>query len=402
MDTSPRLGLSYIAPQQAQKHVTFNETVNRLDALAQLSALSDTVSVEPDDPQDGDIYILPEGASGAGWAGLASGLIVARQDGAWQQIAPGEGWRGWVRDAQVLLVFENGGWRPVASETGGGETEPVAVESLPLLGIYTTADTYNRFSVKSEAVLISHDDITPGWGGTRLTLNKKDPGNSSVLVFQTGFAGRAEFGLAGNDDVTLKVSPDGNSWRDGLVVDNVGGTVRLGSHLGVSRFLPSDFWSPEGEHSGVFLPYGNIGTNGSFGLGLWWNGYRNTSGAWSSQGLNGSAVGAGIELQEGGCFIRYQNGVPNEAPTIRVAVTDAYMAPGSDNALSCGTPSRRWSEIYAANGVINTSDARDKDIEGPLDEAEKRVAGRLLKEITLYRWKEARREKGDLARRHVG
>ena len=70
-----------------------------------------------------------------------------------------------------------------------------------------TADAGNRLArMKSDAVLMSHDDVTPGSGDMRLALNKSAPANTASLTFQTGWSGRAEFGLAGDDDWHVKVS----------------------------------------------------------------------------------------------------------------------------------------------------------------------------------------------------
>ena len=53
METSPRLSLSYVMPQQSQKHVTVNETFRRLDALVGLSVKSENIGSEPVAPADG-------------------------------------------------------------------------------------------------------------------------------------------------------------------------------------------------------------------------------------------------------------------------------------------------------------------------------------------------------------
>lgn len=115
MQTSPRLGLSYIQPQQAQKHVTANETFRRLDALAQLCVKSRTVAAQPASPAEGDAYILPAGASGAAWTGLAAGRLAVFQDGAWSDIAPGKGWRAYAEDESALLVHDGAQWRNEAA-----------------------------------------------------------------------------------------------------------------------------------------------------------------------------------------------------------------------------------------------------------------------------------------------
>ncbi|TAH03565.1 MAG: tail fiber domain-containing protein, partial [Sphingobacteriales bacterium] len=55
-------------------------------------------------------------------------------------------------------------------------------------------------------------------------------------------------------------------------------------------------------------------------------------------------------------FFTGGTGASNE----RVRVTSSAIQPGSDNAISNGTSSRRWSVVYAANGTIQTSDLRLK------------------------------------------
>ncbi|MBL4619601.1 MAG: DUF2793 domain-containing protein [Marinicaulis sp.] len=60
MEQSPRLSLPYVQPAQAQKHVTVNESFRRLDALTQLTVLSQTIAAEPGAPAEGvPIYFPP-------------------------------------------------------------------------------------------------------------------------------------------------------------------------------------------------------------------------------------------------------------------------------------------------------------------------------------------------------
>ena len=55
MDFSAKLTLPYLLPNQADKHVTFNESLRRLDTIVQLSVVSAAVSVPPGGPVDGDL-----------------------------------------------------------------------------------------------------------------------------------------------------------------------------------------------------------------------------------------------------------------------------------------------------------------------------------------------------------
>ena len=78
------------------------------------------------------------------------------------------------------------------------------------------------------------------------------------------------------------------------------------------------------------------------------------------------------------------------------------LAPVADNTSSAGLPLKRWTEVYATNGTINTSDARQKQDIEELDEAERRVAVKAKALLRKYRWKDAVEEKGEDARIHIG
>ncbi|MFC3119936.1 DUF2793 domain-containing protein [Jhaorihella thermophila] len=69
-DLSPRLGLPYLLPSQAQKHVTHNEALRLLDALVQLTVESFEALTPPASPADGECHALGGGADrGMGGAG---------------------------------------------------------------------------------------------------------------------------------------------------------------------------------------------------------------------------------------------------------------------------------------------------------------------------------------------
>ena len=92
-DTTAILGLPYLLPSQAQKHVTHNEALRQLDALVQLSAAEIGADTPPADPAEGDLYILGAAPTGS-WAGQA-GALALWEGSAWAFIAPREGWRAW-------------------------------------------------------------------------------------------------------------------------------------------------------------------------------------------------------------------------------------------------------------------------------------------------------------------
>lgn len=218
MDHTSNLRLPYIMAAQAQKHVTHNEALRALDAVVQLSVKDCDLASPPSTPEEGDRYIVGPAASGA-FSGH-DGEIAAWQDGAWMFYIPAEGWLAWVQDEGMLYAFSSEDWH----EFAGGSS---SVNPVGLVGVNTTANEVNKLAVKSDAMLFSHDDVTPGTGDMRQKLNKAAPGNSVSQLYQTGFSGRAETGLTGDDDFHIKVSPDGSAWRDAVVIDKDSGLLSL-------------------------------------------------------------------------------------------------------------------------------------------------------------------------------
>jgi len=230
MDLSPRLSLSYVLPQQAQKHVTINETFRRLDALVQLSVLSRTAVNEPANPAEGDAYILPAGKTGASWSSFADQSVAAFRDGVWSEIAAVGGFIAYVADEDSFYRFAGGNWGAFSGASSGNST---------LLGVNTIADTTNRLAVKSDASLFNHDDVTPGTGDHRLTINKAAVADTGSVLFQTSASGRAEMGLLGDDDFHIKVSPDNFSTSfEAMVIDKATGNITVSQKLGIGTSAP--------------------------------------------------------------------------------------------------------------------------------------------------------------------
>lgn len=258
-DSTTHLLLPYILAAQAQKHVTHNEALRILDGLVQLAVLDRDLTAPPGSPADGDRYIVASGATGD-WAGWDLNVALWT-DGAWLRLPPRVGWRAWVEDESVLLVYNGTGWIG---------TTPDELQNLELLGVRTTADATNRLAVSSPATLLNH-----AGSGHQLKLNKAAASDTASLLFQTGFSGRAEMGTAGSDDFSVKVSADGSAWFTALEADGASGEVTLPAplHLGgpaADPAAPADgtLWlnTTTGEvkvrSAGVTLPVGGGGGGG--------------------------------------------------------------------------------------------------------------------------------------------
>ena len=214
-DTTTNLLLPYILAAQAQKHVTHNEALRLLDGLVQLSILDRDLTLPPASPADGDRYIVASGASGD-WAGWDLNVALWT-DGAWLRLPPRIGWRAWVEDEGVLLVYDGTGW------VG---TTPDALQNMALFGLGATADSSNPFLAQINSALWTALGVgAGGTGSLAQSLNKEAPANDLGFLFQTGFSTRALMGLFGTDQFRLAVSPDGSTFFDGLSVDNATGIV---------------------------------------------------------------------------------------------------------------------------------------------------------------------------------
>lgn len=207
---SPNLKLPYLAPAQAQKHVTHNEALRRLDAIVQLSVMTVT-DTPPTDPQNGESVRIGENPQGV-FADKAQHVAVY-QDGAWAYLTPQVGWRCYVQDLAELHIFDGVLWQAIG---GGGNSDTLAT-----LGINTSADSFNRLSVKSPATLFDNEGA-----GHQLKINKSAATDTASVLFQSGYAGYAEMGLTGDDDFRIKTSGDGSTFRDVLIVDSETGAVQ--------------------------------------------------------------------------------------------------------------------------------------------------------------------------------
>ena len=197
-EMSVRLDLPYLQPAQAQKHITHNEALERLDLLVQLTVQAFGAQTPPAQPQEGEIWALGPSPTD-GWAGQPD-MLAAWSGQGWIFVAPQPGWRAAMEGD--LRVWTGSDWaRPPLQDP----------QDLAGLGVNTGFDTTNRLSVAAPATLFSHEGTDH-----RLKINKAGTGDTASLLFQTGWSARAELGTPGSDDFVVKVSPDGTGWVDAL------------------------------------------------------------------------------------------------------------------------------------------------------------------------------------------
>lgn len=257
-DTTPILGLPYILPSQAQKHVTHNEAI---DALVQLTVESQTTTTPPAAPSDGQRFIVAAGSSGD-WAGHAADVAIWR-DGYWTFYTPRAGWQAHIVDEMATSIFDSVSW----------EAPLLNLQNLPHVGLNAVADTANRLTSAAQGTLLTHDGA-----GHQLAVNKASGSDTASVVFQNNFSGRAEVELVGDNDLSIKVSADGTSFQSALAIQAASaittatglnsGTLTIASDTvaditppSISGFIlilnvgndSNDLNVPRVNHSGVFV-----------------------------------------------------------------------------------------------------------------------------------------------------
>ena len=223
-EQSANLALPYIAAAQAQKHVTHNEAIRRLDAFVQLVLESATATAPLASPTEGARWFVPSGATGV-FAGRA-GTIAAYEAGAFDFLPVAQGFLAFIRDEGRLAVFDGGAWvSPLAASAHRGAISAEVREADATLS-GATVDT---------ALVIPDRAIVLGVSTRTLTAV------TGVSAYDCGIAGEpAKFGgslgiapgatnmgvigpTAFYAPTPVRLTASGGAFS--------GGTVRLGLHL---------------------------------------------------------------------------------------------------------------------------------------------------------------------------
>lgn len=294
--------------------------------------------------------------------------------------------------------------------------------------------------------------LTNNSGRTLATVehyNNSGSGSQSAALLMKGVAGGwlfgNDYGLNGGDNF--------------FIGRFIGGTAIFGNEYGVSfggsTVNPTEALRADGTGKGFLPPRSTTAQRDAMGgkeTGLllyntttgqheYWNGgawvavgsaasgsFVTLSGAQTITGLKtfdaGLAIGSGGSFQAGAMYYSASLGFVlgskggsaydfclttpggNDVLTMttgtrQLAAWGNFIA-GSDNTLNLGGASNRWAVVYAGTGTINTSDAREKTEVVEFGAAEIEASKRLSREIGMFKFLDAVREKGDAARTHVG
>ncbi|MCH9691044.1 MAG: DUF2793 domain-containing protein [Gammaproteobacteria bacterium] len=107
--TDPNLALNYgWAPGESGWGTDMDTNLKRLGAIVSLSVIDRDLAEPPDNPGNGDRYLIPADATGA-WSGKAEQVVVRIAD-TWEYHTPKIGWLCYIEDEEMLSVFKATGW----------------------------------------------------------------------------------------------------------------------------------------------------------------------------------------------------------------------------------------------------------------------------------------------------
>ncbi len=168
-DSTTHLQLPFVLAAQAQKHVTVNESLLRLDALVQAVVVSATTTVQPGSPADGAIYLLPSGKTGTDWGPMANDALAYYRDGAWEAITPRAGWRVYVADTGKFYAYSGTAWAGFNAETA---TALRTARTLSISGDATGSASFDGSANAAIAATLANSGVTAGTY-TKLTVDAK-------------------------------------------------------------------------------------------------------------------------------------------------------------------------------------------------------------------------------------
>lgn len=265
--------------------------------------------------------------------------------------------------------------------------------------VHGIADVENlQTALDSKQVAGSYASASHGHGiadvtGLQSALEGKQPAGSYAAASHDHASLQVTAGTAASPALSFAADPDTGVFAPGAdaLAISTGGAERArftaDGRLGVGTISPMgaahfawNGWQPDlNLNAAVVL-------SGTFGGGLLLKDGISSAGFWTADSGFSLIVGIG------------ESGL-----TAALEIRQNVLQPVVDSAAALGHASRRWSQLYAATGTINTSDTRDKHWLGALSSAEMAAGREIIAELGLFQWLAAREAKGpDEARLHFG
>jgi hypothetical protein len=208
---------------------------------------------------------------------------------------------------------------------------------------------------------------------------------SNILRATKASTATAEFNRTGTDgDIAI-------FWKDTSPVGSIGtegGDMAIGNDDAGIQFVNG------GEHFRPFNMTTNVATDGLMNIGSSSKRFNNLylSGGVIAGNISGASGSTSIGGSDANYIVMQTN----------VASANPRLEPSIDNTIDFGRVALRYTDIYATNATINTSDRNEKQDIAELSDAEQSVAVACKGLLRKFRWKDRVADKGDDARIHFG
>jgi len=220
-----------------------------------------------------------------------------------------------ISSAYGYIVLQGNG---AASPNGRWTIVDQAASSLANVGVGVAADPNNVVSAYGSSALFNGASFN-------VVVNKSAAANTASFLFQNGFSGRAQVGLAGDDNLHFKVSSNGSTWTEALVINAASGQASF----------------PQGVAAGDAAAFRNRLRNAAFAINQ-----RNVSGtvtlaagAYGHDGVRAGASGATYTFATSGI----EATLTVTAGSVILPVEGAMIEGGAYMLSQAGTaPARVW------------------------------------------------------------
>ncbi|MEZ5690501.1 MAG: DUF2793 domain-containing protein [Rickettsiales bacterium] len=223
MSQTTRLGLPYIVSSQAQKEVTHNEGLNKLDAFV-TPVVADIADSPPGSPAAGDLYIVGSSPSGD-FTGHANQL-AQYQTGGWVFYAPFKWMDAVVESLDSRMAYDGASWVPfglIMRDTG----EYLRVQSWQEdVDLSLTNATATNIPDRSSVIAVNTRVITAVTGsvttfGVGVSGDTSRYGNGIGTGVDSTNIGMSYHPVTYYSDTPVLLTPDAGSFTGGLVRINV-------------------------------------------------------------------------------------------------------------------------------------------------------------------------------------
>lgn len=348
-----------------------------VDALISQKALSNTITTPPASPALGDVYIVPTGATGT-WS-AAVGKVAVWNGTTWVFITPKNGWHFYIVSSGDYYRYSGSAWVLNTSQ-------PLNANLTAYAGLTLAADK-GVYATGAEA--LSTYTLT-GFG--RSMAGAADAGATRALL-SLGTAAVVNTGTSGN---TIPLLSQSNIWSGVQTHSNA--AVIMQTNSDTASTAPQMTYQRSGGTSGspTAVQSGQL-LFSMFIAGHQGSTFANTALITATATENYTSTTLGSKIS----FATILTG--QSARVDRWSIDGiAALTAEADNAYNICSAAKRAKEFFCANGVINTSDAREKTAVTKFTTTELECAFAVAQEIGWFKWLEEVEKKGDAARKHTG